>query len=157
MHIGFPDFTFRPEGWTAAKAGAAIRLVPPGAYVNQSRASMVVSPLVPVHAALPDTETLMRQAIAAETAQTGIAVQPDDTWANLTATSGLAGLRWTLQVRFPGSERLQWRCYTMFRDASWLYGVHLVADAPTYAHFWGTYEAFCVSIQAVEPPGAPAP
>lgn len=153
MHPGFPDFSFRPEGWTAARAGAAIRLIPPGAYPDRTRASMVVSPLVPVHSALPDTETLMKQALAAESMQTGVVVQPDDTVERVNASSGLNGLRWTLRVCFPGSDRVQCRAYTMYRDDQWLYGVHLVSDESSYPHFLKTYTPFAESIQPMSTPG----
>ena len=151
MHPGFPDFGQPPRAWTVSRAGAALRLVPPGAYPDRSRASMFVSPLVPVSPAMPVVETILRQALGAEVAQTGLAVESESPISEVSA-GDLLGSRLEVAVRHPGAQLLQRRIYTMFRDASWLYGIHFVADEEVFDFFLPEYEAMSGSIRLVPAP-----
>ena len=64
--LQYPDLGSPPMGWTVGRQGAAIRLVPPGAYLDLSRAAMVVSPLVPIRDEMLAPDELILAALSAE-------------------------------------------------------------------------------------------
>lgn len=152
MHPGFPDLGSPPTGWTVSRAGAAIRLVPPGAYPDRARACMVVSPLVPVSHVMPDVETVIRQALSAEVLGTGMTVESESEMMDVQTTGALHGKRLVLSVRHKGATESQRRVYTMYRDTAWLYGLHYISDEETFDFFLPTYETAAESILAVPPP-----
>ena len=152
MHPGFPDLASPPTGWTVSRAGAAIRLVPPGAYPDRARACMVISPLVPVSPAMPNIETVIRQALSAEVLGTGMTVESESEIQDVQTEGALKGKRLVLAVRHKGASEIQRRVYTMYRDASWLYGIHYISDEATFDFFLPTYESTAQSVLAVPPP-----
>ena len=146
MHPGLPELQRPPQGWTVVRHGLAARLIPPGAYADHCRASMSVSPLVPVSQAMPDIETLMRQALSAEVIATGITIEAEVPAIDVQTDSGLHGKRLEFTIRHPKASQSQHRIYSMYRDDSWIYGLHYVADEQTFDFFRTLYEDVAQSI-----------
>lgn len=144
----YPDLATPPRGWTFGRLGSAIRLVPPGAYLDRSRAAIIVSPLMPRSRQLPEPTVLIRQALAAEMAQTGSTLVAQEEPVAATATSGLHGVRVALSIRRP-DNKVERRVYVMYQDATWLYGVNYVADEETFAAFLETFNAAAASVQVM--------
>ena len=113
---------------------------------------MVVSPLMPVSIAMPNVETIIRQALSAEVMGTGMTIETESEITDVATEGGLQGIRLAITVRHRGASQIQRRLYSMYRDASWLYGIHYIADAETYEHFLELYRNTADSIQAVPPP-----
>ena len=148
----YPEFSEPPRGWTAARFGAGVKLVPPGAYADRCRASMVVSPLVPVNEQMPEVKVILQQALSAEVAATGLKVESQSEMKAVATASGLQGVRWELVLKGPDSNGLEKRIYTMYRDAHWLYGLHYLSDVETYPFFLDTYESVAASILVAPKP-----
>ncbi len=146
MKLEYPDLSTPPEAWTVGRAGHALRLVPPGAYLDRSRAAIVVSPLVPLTPAFPELAVLIRQALAAEAAQRGVVVEREGAPEAFSAESGLEGVRIEADIRHPGAKALERRAYVMCRDSSWLYGISYIADELTWPVFLSTFDAAAASL-----------
>lgn len=141
----YPDLAAPPLGWTGGRQGAAIRLVPPGAFLDSSATAMIVSPLVPMSRQLPPPATVILQALSTELASAQVAlIQRGDPVA-VTARSGLTGARLEAELRLPSSQ-IQRRIYTMYADDAWLYGVHLLADEAGFRLHRATYDAVAASV-----------
>ncbi len=149
MALRYPDLGTPPRGWTVARAGASLRLIPPGASARGARAFMAVSPLVPRTPNMPGVEAILRQTLAAETGATGMVVE-SETAAAAVADGGLEGTRLEVTVRLAAGTT-QRRVYTMYRDDAFLYGLHYIADAQTYPVLLAAYDAAVASVLAAEP------
>lgn len=146
MNVLYPDLGAPPRGWTGGRVGAAIRLVPPGAYLDRSRAAIVVSPLIPRSRQLPAPEVLIQQALAAEVARTQSEVLSAGEPTPARASAGLEGVRVEVHLRRGGDGKLERRVYIMYQDQTWLYGINYVADEETFPFFAETFEAAATSV-----------
>ncbi len=131
--------------------GAAIRLVPPGAYLDRARAAIVVSPLIPRSRQLPEPAVLIQQALAAECARTSSEVLTRSEPAPVVAASGLGGIRVEVRLRRGSDGHIERRIYVMFQDETWLYGINYVADEETFPHFAALFEDVATSMRAQDP------
>ncbi len=146
MNLLYPDLSDPPKHWTGGRVGSAIRLVPPGAYLDRARAGIVISPLVPRSRQLPAPEVLVQQALTAELARTQSELlslgEPV-----LARAGALTGVRVDASLRRGGDGKLERRAYVMYLDESWLYGVSYVADEETWPVFLETFERVAASVQ----------
>ena len=95
---------------------------------------------------MPDVETLMRQALSAEVIATGITIEAEVPAIDVQTDSGLHGKRLEFTIRHPKASQSQHRIYSMYRDDSWIYGLHYVADEQTFDFFRTLYEDVAQSI-----------
>lgn len=142
----YPDLSAPPKGWTVGRLGNAIRLVPPGAYLDRSRAAIIVSPLMPRSRQLPEPAVLVAQALAAEIARTGSVLVSQDDPAAVRASSGLEGVRIALCLRRGGDNQVEKRIYVIYKDNTWMYGINYIADEETFPAFVETFEAAAASV-----------
>ena len=143
--LQYPDLGSPPMGWTVGRQGAAIRLVPPGAYLDLSRAAMVVSPLVPIRDEMLAPDELILAALSAELVRTGARILEQRGPTEAVASSGLSGSRVEVTLRRADglTER---RAYVMYQDDRWLYGVHYIADAPVWGEFLPLFDKVAASV-----------
>ena len=150
MDVSWPDLGAPPQGWTVVRQGAALHLHPPGTRRDKPpEATIVVSPLVPVSAAMPGPGVVIRQALSAEVASLGIEVLEEGQPAEVCGADGLAGVRIDVTVRTRAGD--QRRAYTMFKDSDWLYGIHLIARPDAWAANLATYESAAGSVKPYRP------
>lgn len=146
----YPDLDEPPKGWTVGRQGSAIRLVPPGAYLDHTRAYMIVSPLVPRSRQLPPPAELILAALHAELARTGTELLEQSEARQVAATTGLNGSR--LEVRLRRADgKIERRAYTMYQDTSWMYGLHYIADEETWPAFLDVYDRTAASVKPTPP------
>lgn len=148
MNVLYPDLGVSPKDWTGGRLGAAIRLVPPGAYLDRARAAIVVSPLIPRSRQLPEPALLIQQAIAAECARTSSEVLLQHEAVPVQTTDGLDGVRLDLKLRRGGDGKTEQRVYVMFQDETWLYGINYVADEETFPVFAELFDTVARSLKA---------
>lgn len=150
--LAWPDLGAPPAGWTGGRVGPVMRLVPPGAFLDRSRAFIAVSPIVPRTDAMPPPAALIAQALALETRQTGAVPVDRAEPAPFATDGGLEGVRVevTLRTRAGGTER---RAYVMVQDAARVYALTYVADEATWPSFLADFDR---AARSLRPPGPTA-
>lgn len=146
----YPDLAAPPTGWTGGRMGAAIKLVPPGAWLDSARASIIVSPLVPRSRALPAPGVIIEQALAAELARFPMDMVSREGPTPVIATSGLEGVRLEVTLKGLGDGRIQRRIYISYQDEAFLYGIHYLADEATFPVFLEVFEAAAASVEPMQ-------
>lgn len=141
----YPDLGAPPAGWTFGRQGKAIRLVPPGALLDQSPAAIIVSPLLARSAQLPEPVAMVAAALGAETSRTGARLVAQDPVAPARAASGLDGVRISLSLRRTDGQ-VERRVYVLYRDERWLYGISLIADDGVFGTWLPTFDAAAASV-----------
>lgn len=141
----YPDLGAPPRGWTVGRQGAAIRLVPPGAYLDMARAHMIVSPLVPWSDEMLRPGELILAALNAELARGVNQLVDRAEPVAVEAGSGLKGVRIEARIRRPDGI-IERRAYVMYRDRNWLYGVHYIADEDLWAEFAALFDQVSASM-----------
>jgi hypothetical protein len=121
----YPDLV-APTGWTAGAQGMQVRLVPPGARVDDADVAIVISPLVPRQPLLPPPEKLIEDAISAESRTRFEVTSKKGPTADKTA-SGLGGVWFEIggypRPRWPREKRI----YVMYADSLCYYGISYLA------------------------------
>lgn len=101
--------------------------------------------MVPVSEQMPSAAAVIDQALQAEVAKQGLAIVADSGPVDVSTEGGLKGARRELTIRMPNGER-QRRAYVMYKDATWLYGIHYLADEGTWDTFLPTYDAAAATV-----------
>lgn len=143
----YPDLGSPPRGWTYGPLGTAVRLVPPGAYLDYSRVAIVVSPLVPRSRQLPEPAVLIQQALAVETARTGSEILEQADPRPITATTGLQGTRLEVRLKRGTDGKVERRVYVMYLDETWLYGLSYLADDESFPAYAALFDEVAASVQ----------
>lgn len=144
--LQYPDLEKPPEGWTVGRSGNAIRLAPPGAFLDHSRAFMIVSPLVPRTEQMPSLTEIIMRTIATETIQSGLEVVDRGERLEIVSESGLEGVCIGAAVRLKDAPAIQQRAYVMYQDDNWLYAISYIADEETWDHFFPLFQTVASSI-----------
>lgn len=148
MNALWPDLRHPPTGWTVARRGTSLHLSPPATAGAHPQGTMIVSPLVPVSAQLPEPAAVLAQTLSAEVAAQGIRVVRREEPVPWGLPSGLAGVRWEIEVELAGGVR-QVRGYGAWKDAAFLYGLHLLAAPEAWA---ALRETWLSTAEGVAPP-----
>ena len=138
--VHYPDLV-APTGWGSGTQGLQVRLVPPGASVDDASVAIVISPLVPRQPLLPPPDKLIEEAIFAE-ARRRFEVISQKGPTPEKAASGLVGVAYEVL----GYPRPRWprekRNYVMYSDSLCYYGISYLAREESWKEhidaFWAT-------------------
>jgi hypothetical protein len=145
----WPDLSRPPTGWTVLRQGSSLHLLPPGIKGGEpAPATLVVSPLVPVSAQLPSPEQVLARALDAERASLGTVVVASGEVVPWTLPAGPIGVRWEVEVEVRGVR--QRRGYGAWRDATFLYGLHLLATPAAWDAHVAVWEDAASGLRAPE-------
>lgn len=153
--IQFPDLGKPPEGWTVHRQGHTLRLVPPGAYADGARAWMVISPVIPAIDEMAPLGEVIAKALAAECVQYKSEIQHQKGPDTFETTTGLTGVQFEAELAYATSDRTQKRVYIMCSDGKHIYGIHYIADAGSFAHFYDLFMDVARSVKPISTKATP--
>jgi hypothetical protein len=144
--VHYPDLV-APPGWSAGTQGLQVRLVPPGAFLDDADVAIVISPLVPRQPLLPPPAQLIEEAIFTESRRRFEVVSQKGPTPDKTQT-GLAGVSYEV-VGYP---RPRWprekRNYVIYSDTLCYYAVSYLAREEKWKQH---VEAFWAAARSIRP------
>ena len=142
----YPDLGAAPRGWTRGQVGATLRLVPPGADLDRSRAAMIVSALVPCDPLAASPAALVERALAREVHGAGAEILYQSDPSPYQTTSGLQGVRVEATIQRTSDQQIERSALVLLQDRAWVYCFTYIADEDVYEHFRDTFNQVAASI-----------